>query len=360
MMEVVVLAIGAQPVPQGLSLQMMPTSGELVTARRRLHRKAVFIALLSVAAYGVLVFAPVPFVVRVLAGVGLVLACVAAATNVMHDANHGVFTRSHRLNNLFGYTSDLLGGSSFLWRFKHNRLHHGNTNVVGFDDDINQSVLARFAPQQRWRPWHRFQHVYMWFLYGFLTLRWLLLADFATIARGKVGDHRLPKPLRARDVALIVLGKLLHVTWAVVIPMLRFPWWGVVAFYLCCSWLVGFLLANIFQLAHCVDQAEFFEAGAPRRGADFERHQLRTTVDIRSPLRPVRAFLHWLMGGLDYQIEHHLAPKLPHTVYPIIAPRLEAACRAAGVEYKTHRSLVAALRSHGRWLRDMGRAPATA
>ena len=340
-----------------LTQQMMPSSAQIARARRRLHHKAAFIAVLTVGSYGALVVAPVGFVLRVVFTMMLVVGSVAIATSVMHDGNHGAFSTSQRLNRIAGWSADLLGASSYLWRFKHNRLHHGNTNVVGYDLDIDQVPFARLAPQQPWRPWHRYQHLYMWVLYGFLTVRWLLIADFATLIRGKQGTHPLPRKPTPQDVAMIVSGKVLHVGWALVLPMFFHPWWGVLCFYLVASWLVGFLLANFFQLAHCVERAEFFTAAAPRSGADFELHQLRTTVDIRCRVPIVAGFVHWLMGGLDYQIEHHLAPKLPHTIYPQVAPRLEAACAERGVTYRTHPSVTDAVRSHARWLRSMGQDP---
>ncbi len=346
----------AQPAPS-LTRAMMPTAAEIARGRRRLHRKAGYISVLLAVSYGALVFAPVGFWLRALFGLVLAVACVSLATGVMHDGNHGAFSTNARVSRIAGWSSDLLGASSYLWRFKHNKLHHGNTNVVGYDTDIDQMPFARLAPQQPWRPWHRYQHVYMWFLYGFLTLQWFLLGDLRTLRSGKVGDHALPVRPRRRDVALISFGKLLHLTWALLIPMLFHPWWGVLAFYLSISWLVGFLLANIFQLAHCVDRAEFFTPDAPRRGADFELHQLRTTVDIRCKVPVVRDALHWMMGGLDHQVEHHLAPKLPHTTHRLAGPRLEGACREAGVTYRVHPSITSAVRSHARWLRAMGRRP---
>lgn len=347
----------ARTATTSLTQSMLPTTDEIARGRRRLHRKAAFIAILAAGSYAGLVFAPVGFPARVLFAALLVVAAVATATGVMHDGNHGAFSRSVRVNRIAGWSSDLLGASSVLWRFKHNALHHNNTNVVGYDTDIDQMPFARLAPQQPWRPWHRYQHLYMWPLYGFLTLQWFLLSDFATLVRGKVGDHALrPRP-RKQDVALLFLGKFLHLGWAILIPLAFHPWWGVLSFYLVCSWLVGFLLANIFQLAHCVDRAEFFTPDASRRGADFELHQLRTTVDIRCSTPVVRRFARWLMGGLDCQIEHHLAPRLPHTTYPLIAPRLEEACTERGVTYRVHPSLTAALRSHARWLRHMGEQP---
>jgi linoleoyl-CoA desaturase len=340
-----------------LTQRMLPTVDEIALGRRRLHRKAAMIAVLAVGSYVGLVFLSVALPVRLLFAAILVVALVATATSVMHDGNHGAFSTSTRVNRMAGWSSDLLGASSFLWRFKHNTLHHGNTNVVGYDTDIDQMPFARLAPQQPWRPWHRYQHVYMWVLYGFLTLQWFVLSDLSTLLRGRVSDHPLRNRPRRRDIAVITFGKLAHLGWAIVIPMLFHPWWGVVAFYLASSWLVGFLLANVFQLAHCVDRADFLTPDAPRRGADFELHQLRTTVDIRCRVPLVRGFVRWLMGGLDCQIEHHLAPKLPHTTYYLIAPRLEAACLERGLEYRVHTSLAEAVRSHARWLRQMGRQP---
>ncbi|MGB8861073.1 MAG: acyl-CoA desaturase [Ilumatobacteraceae bacterium] len=341
-----------------LTQAMMPTAVEIAKGRRQLHRNTALIAVLLVASWAGLVFAPVGFVARVLFAIVLVIASVATATSVMHDGNHGAYGRSNRSNRLAGWSSDLLGASSFLWRFKHNRLHHGNTNVVGFDTDIDQMPFARLAPQQPWKPWHRYQHLYMWVLYGFLTVQWFVLSDFATLASRKVGAHDLPVPPRRRDVALIVVGKVVHLAWAIALPMLFHPWWGVLAFYLAISWSVGFLLANMFQLAHCVDLAEFLTPDAPRRGPAFELHQLRTTVDIHCKAAPMRGFVHWLMGGLDHQIEHHLAPKLPHTTLRLAAPRLQAACAERGIEYRMHPSITAAVRSHARWLRRMGERPA--
>ena len=123
---------------------------------------------------------------------GAVVALTAAATCVFHDANHASFSTSRSVNRLAGYTGDLLGASSWIWRFKHNNLHHGNTNMVGIDADIDQAPFARLAPDQPWRPWHRYQHFYMWALYGFLTLQWLLISDFVDLKNHGIGHQRLP------------------------------------------------------------------------------------------------------------------------------------------------------------------------
>lgn len=342
--------------PLTLAQLIMPTPAEIDRGRRRAQAKALFIGALAVGAYWGLVVASSSAWTAIACAALLVVAVTAVATCVMHDSNHGSLTRSPRLNRLVGYTADLLGASSWLWRFTHNNLHHGNTNVDGVDSDISQAPWARLAPTQEWRRWHRYQHLYMWFLYGFLTMKWLTFGDFSNLWRGRVGTQELRRSPRRRDVLIMVAGKLVHLTWAVGIPLLLHPWWVVLTFYVACSWLVGFSLAIVFQLAHCVDTVEFLAPDQPRRAAAFELHQLRTTVDVQTRM-PV---LRWLMGGLDHQIEHHLAPRVPHTLYPLVARRLRAACADQGMPYQVHPTFLAAVRSHARWLREMGRPPAVA
>lgn len=340
-----------------LSRLIRPTESEIVSARRKLHLKAVVIGVVAVSSYSMLVFASVGVALRVFSAVVLVFAVIAIATGVMHDANHGAFSRSKRTNRTAGYTLDLLGGSSWLWRIKHNTLHHANTNVVGLDTDIDQAPFARMAPQQQWRPWHRYQHIYVWFLYGLMTLRWFLIGDFVALARNRVGTQTLSDSGRGRHVVGLFAGKTVHLGLAIIIPLALHPWWAVLAFYLAMSGSVGVLLAVMFQLAHCVEQAAFVTSNDHVRGRHFADHQLRTTLDVQCRVPGVRRVVQFMMGGLDYQIEHHLAPGMPHTIYPQLARRVRAECDARGLPYQCHHSLTAALQSHARWLKHMGTPP---
>lgn len=340
--------------PPTLAQVIMPTQAEVRAAQRRAQAKAFVVVTVAVAAYWGLVVKSSAAWTAMLCAATLIVAVTAVATCVMHDANHGSLTRSARLNRLIGYSADLLGASSWMWRFTHNNLHHGNTNVDGVDSDISQAPWARLAPTQPWRRRHRFQHLYMWVLYGFLTMKWLVFGDFSNLLRGRVGEQPLRQRPRHRDVAVMITGKLAHVLWAIAIPLALHPWWIVVSFYVACSWLVGLMLAVIFQLAHCVDRAAFVSADEPRRADVFELHQLRTTLDVDTRIPGLR----WLMGGLNHQIEHHLAPRVPHTLYPLLARRLRTACAARDLPYHSHPTFVAAVRSHARWLREMGRPPA--
>jgi len=332
-----------------------PSDAELRRATRRLRGKAAFIVVAGIGSYVALVLvARGPLLALPLAAV-LVVALIATGTCVMHDANHGAFGPSRGLNRTLAYSGDLLGASSWLWRQKHNAIHHGNTNVVGIDTDIEQMPFARLAPDQPWRPWYRYQHIYIWALYGFLTVQWVLFSDFASLVTGRIGSQPIRRRPRRRDMVGLFAGKAAHVGWAIALPLAFHRWWTVLAFYFASSWLVGFVLAVFFQLAHCVDTTAFAIPSTPRRGDDFAAHQLRTTanVECRTPVlgRPIA----WLMGGLHHQIEHHLAPGLPHTSYPAMADRVQRVCTAREVDYRVHPSLWAALGSHTRWLRAMGR-----
>ncbi len=283
---------------------------------------------------------------------GLIFGTSLIAFSVMHDANHGAYFRARRLNHLMGWSADaLLGLSSYAWRVKHNVAHHTYTNVDGYDADITQVPFARLAPGQSPRPWYRLQHYYIWALYCVMALRWQTVGDIAAFRRGRIGTSALRIP-RRWDLAGLIGGKVIFVSWAIVVPMLVYPWWAVVSAYLVYSMVVSLIMAVTFQLAHCVEEADFATAedltAEPRVWAV---HEVETTVDF-CPRNPV---LSWVCGGLNYQIEHHLFPRVPHTHYANIAKIVQRNAERHGVRYVTHHSLRSALRSHFRHLRTMGR-----
>ena len=118
--------------------------------------------------------------------------------------------------------------------------------------------------------------------------------------------------------------------------------------------MIGIVLAVVFQLAHCVEHADFpTELGTGRMTTPWAVHQVETSVDFA---RDSRAAC-WLLGGLNFQIEHHLFPRVCHVNYPAIAPLVEQTCRDFGISYKYNDTFLGALRSHYAWLRAMGRAP---
>ena len=294
-------------------------------------------------------------------GVALGLACFAGlvvstgliAFCVMHDANHGAYFRTRRLNHLLGWSADVaLGISSYAWRVKHNIAHHTYTNIDGYDADITQVPYARMLPAQAPRSWYRLQHIYIWPLYTLMVLRWQTAGDISALRRGAIGRSTLRFP-RGWDLAGLVVGKAAFVSWAIVLPLLVYPWWVVLAGYTAFAMIMGLVTATTFQLAHCVEEADF---AAPAEMIAHKRiwavHEVETTVNFcpRNPL------LTWMLGGLNYQIEHHLFPRVPHTHYPRIAEIVRRNCALHGIRYTSQPSLRAALGSHYRHLRTLGRS----
>ena len=319
--------------------------------RRLLRAKALFAFCLLVVSWSTLIFGSPGLVFGLVCFAGVVLGTILVAFCIMHDANHGAYFSSRRLNHLLGWTADVvLGISSYAWRVKHNVAHHTYTNVDEYDADITQVPLARMMPTQPARPWYRFQHLYIWPLYSLMVLRWQTAGDLAALRRGSIGHSALRLP-RGWDLVGLVMGKVLFVGWAIVAPLLVFPWWVALGGYCGFAMAMGVVTATTFQLAHCVEEADFTApADIAERRPVWAVHEVETTVDFC----PRSRLLTWSLGGLNYQIEHHLFPRVPHTHYPRIAEIVRRNCELHGVRYSCHPTLRAALRSHHRHLRALG------
>ena len=313
-------------------------------------KAAALIAWLA-ASYAVLMFVPLHAWQAALLSVSVGFAMAGVGFSVMHDANHGGTSSSARVNGLMSFTLDLLGASSFLWRLKHNVMHHAYPNVEGLDPDIEAgSPLLRLAPWQPRRGHHRFQHLYVWLLYGLFPLQWWFVDDLRELATGRIAGRQFP-PARGRTLLVALAGKALFIGWAFVLPALLHPSWELVLLWALALFTLGNVLATVFQLAHCVGGAEFIGS---RVETDWAEHQVATTVDFARG----NALLGWYLGGLNFQVEHHLFPRVCHLHYPALSRIVEETCRTHRVLYRCEPSLHGALAANWRWLRRMGSAPA--
>jgi linoleoyl-CoA desaturase len=271
--------------------------------------------------------------------------------NIMHDAGHGAFSRYNGVNKMLAWTLDMIGGSSYFWRWKHGVYHHTYSNIFHLDTDLEVAGLGRFAPHQAWHPAFRWQHWYVWLLYGVMAIKWHIYDDFRDTLTGHIGEHEVPRP-KGWDLVFFIAGKTLFFSLAFGIPLLLHPWWVVAIYYVVATSVLGILLSVVFQLAHCVENAEFPAPpeGRVRSEKEWAVHQVETTVDF---LRRSRIAT-WLLGGLNFQVEHHLFPRIAHVHYPALSRVVEEACRDFGVQFKEHRSLWSGIVSHVRWVRRMG------
>jgi linoleoyl-CoA desaturase len=317
----------------------------------RMYLKTVVLLSWLWGTYALLVFGATEVWQGLLLSASLALAVSGIGFSVMHDANHGAYSKHAWVNRVLGCTLDMLGGSSYVWQWKHNVFHHTYPNVAGADDDLDVMPFARLAPEQPRRFLHRWQHFYLWPLYGMLAPKWHFVDDYKSVARGRISSHRFPRPTGWRLVEVIA-GKLVFYSWALVVPMFFHRWWVVLAFYFFASVISGVVMAVVFQLAHCVEEAAFPATKHGELSAAWAVHQVETSVDFARD-NPV---LTWYLGGLNFQIEHHLFPKICHVYYRRIARIVEEVSAQFGVRYVAHGGIGPAIASHWRWLRHMGRA----
>ncbi len=319
-------------------------------------KTAVILGVFSLT-YAALVFLAVTWWQGLLLSIVLGVATAGIGFNIMHDGGHQAYSEHRWINRLMALALDLVGGSSYIWQWKHARFHHTWVNVAGHDSDIDLGVLGRLSPLQPRRPWHRWQHIYLWVLYSVTAIRWHLYGDFRDMITGTVGERPFARP-RGWDLAGFVIGKLAFFTLAFGLPLVFHSIGAVLLFYTVTAAVAGVLLALVFQMAHVVEEAAFPvpDEGSQQIDKPWAIHQLETTVDFARGNR----VLSWLIGGRNFQVEHHLFPRISHVHYPAVARVVEATCREYGVIYREHRTFGAGIASHYRLLRRLGKSTAIA
>lgn len=328
------------------------------TGRRKrdcwqMYLKTVIILALFVTTYLLLVFVAQSIWPGVFLAALLGFATALVGFNVQHDGGHQSYSSRRWVNRLMAMNLDLIGGSSFVWHWKHTIIHHMYVNVTGYDNDINLGLLGRLSPHEPRLWFHRWQHLYLWPLYGFEAMKLQLLDDFKYVIIGRLGPHRIPRP-RRWELVIFILGKVVFFSWMFLLPLLFHPLLVVIFYYFIAVLVLGVTLTVVFLMPHCVEDADFPLPlpGTCRLADPWAVHQARVTVDFarRNPL------LRWLLGGLNYHKEHHLFPLICHVNYPALSPIVEQTCREFGLKYKEHRSFPAGIASHYRWLKKLGRA----
>jgi len=317
----------------------------------QLYLKTGIIFSLFLASYLLLVFAASSVWQGFLFAILLGFSVAGIGFNIAHDGGHGAYSESPRINKLAAMTMDLVGVSSYLWFWKHSVIHHRYVNITGYDTDIDIGILGRLSPHSPRLPFHRWQHFYLWFLYGFLAAKMEFVDDFKRIIRGSIGKHRFPRPT-GWDLVVLVVGKTVFFTWAFYIPLMFHSLGTVLLFYAVAVSVLGITLSVVFQLPHCAGQADF---PLPNRTGRIEKpwavHQAQATLGVNRRSR----LLSWPLGGLNFHLEHHLLPTICHIHYPAIAEIVKKTCNEYGVKYGEHPTFWSGVASHYRWLRLMGR-----
>jgi len=276
--------------------------------------------------------------------------------NIGHDALHGSYSPNRKLNHYLGILFNIAGANDYLWKIKHNVIHHTYTNIPEHDDDINQSKVLRMEPNQKWMKIHRYQHIYLFFLYPLSSLSWVFVKDYQKFFTSKISSHEIKKHPK-KELYRLLIYKAIYYMIYIVIPftVMDLSWYYILLGFFVLHLVEGASLSFIFQLAHVFEGTSFPK---PQENGKMERswaeHQMFTTLDFgrKSPL------VNFFFGGLNFQVEHHLFPNICHVHYANISPIVESTAKEFGLPFLENKTFFGALISHVNMMKKMGNSPA--
>lgn len=318
----------------------------------RIFHKTVVLTISLIAIYCCLLFGHFPTWINILLCCLLGFNFALIGFNVMHDGAHGSYSDNKFLNSIMGFSLNLMGGSTYYWKVKHNIIHHTYTNVDGHDDDIDVAPFIRITDTQERKPLHRFQHIYALPLYCMTYIFWIYFNDFKKYFSGHILGKKIP-PMSTKQIIGFWLTKLAHVTIFFIIPAIVLDFQSMIIGYLIACFVTGLFIAVIFQLAHVVENTTFPHPNEQNKiEENWFIHQLETTANFCTNSKVCS----WLFGGLNFQVEHHLFPKISHIHYPAISKIVKDVCSKHNVVYNEYKTLAQAVNAHFRYLKTIGNA----
>lgn len=273
---------------------------------------------------------------------------------IMHDANHGSLSGKTYMNKIFSKSLDFVGCSSRMWKLQHNVLHHTFTNIDDHDEDIDTPFFLSFSPNTKKYWIHRFQHLYAWFFYGLSTLHWVTVKDFFSLKRyRKMGLIRSRKEVW-KDINETIFWKLFYYSYILFLPILfnsaSIGW--ILAGFFISHFITGLLISVVFQLAHVMPEMSFPKIDQKDSiDVNWYEHQLQST----SNFSPKSSWFSWFIGGLNYQIEHHLFPNISHVHYRNLSKIIAETAREYNLPYYVNKNFFGAVWLHLKMLRNVGR-----
>jgi linoleoyl-CoA desaturase len=222
------------------------------------------------------------------------------------------------------------------------------------DDDISKVAALRLSPHQGKKTRYRYQAFYAPILYSILSLYWFLGKDIVqTIKYGKENLVQEQGVSIRRAALEILIAKLAYFGLFFILPVMlsSVAWWQTLLGFLLMHAISGQILGLIFQCAHVLQETDFF---VPHSSGSMENswaiHQMRTTSNFANN----STLFSWFVGGLNFQIEHHLFTNICHVHYKAISSIVKATALEYNVPYNHHRTFYGALKSHFKVLNQLG------
>ncbi|MGL1885432.1 MAG: acyl-CoA desaturase [Reichenbachiella sp.] len=273
-------------------------------------------------------------------------------TAVMHDALHGSYFKNKTLNSLMSISATLVGVDSLIWKIQHNVIHHTYTNIEDTDEDILPRIVFRFSKHQPKYWFHRFQHIYAPIFYCVPLLEWITTKDFIKAFEYK-GLKLIASKEFIKEFAGIFFRKAIYYAIFLVLPVMVIdaPFWSTITMIIVSHAVTGIMLAMIFQTAHVVPNTDFVKPEGDELEKSWASHQLYTTSNYGMNNK----VLTWFVGGLNYQVEHHLFPDVCHVHYPAISKIVKETTKEYELPYLSFPTFGAAVAGHFSLLKNMGK-----
>ena len=329
--------------------------GISVKGNHTMYIKSVVMLSLYVLPFVLLLIVPMAAWVAVVFVIVMGIGEAGIGMSVMHDASHGAFSNKKTVNEFFSSTMFLLGSNTFNWKIQHTVLHHTFTNIYGYDPDIDTKAVIRLSEHAPHKRYHRYQYFFACLLYGFMTL-FKLVADISQLLdfsrKGITRQHGRNPGL---EMFKLLVTKVVYFSLIIGLPLwlTDFKWWQVLTGFSILHLTAGIIMSTVFQMAHVVEGAR--QPLPDSNGVihhEWIVHELMTTSDFARG----NHFLNWYIGGLNFQIEHHLFPNICHIHYRDIAPIVEKTALEFGFAYNLKPSFTAAFLSHARRLKELGKS----
>jgi len=269
--------------------------------------------------------------------VALGMSKAAIGLNVQHDANHGAASKNYHINDVLGYGADFIGGSKYTWIAQH-WTHHAFTGHSEMDpDSFSAEPMLLFNdypldhPSRRW--FHKFQGFYFLLILSFYWASSVFnpqILDLKQRGAQSVGIN-LDNDFLAAQRPISHFLRLLYIFMNCVVPFIHEGgFWTTLSKIMLMGATESLGLATLFALSHNFEEVEI----DPTK--DFKENNkkicwMKSQVETSSSYG---GFISgYLTGGLNFQVEHHLFPRMCSAWYPYIAPTVRAVCKKHGVRY---------------------------
>lgn len=271
---------------------------------------------------------------------------------LMHDLVHGAYTKNKFIYYFLQIPVILIGVESLIWKIEHNVLHHNYTNIDGIDQDIHPRFVFRFSENQPRKWFHKYQHIYATFIYGLMIIEWVTVKDFIKVIKyRKEGFIKTNKEAFFTTLSILIKKAIFYAVF-LIFPLIYIdlPSGVIVSMFITMLVVSGIVLTIIFQTAHVVSACSFFNIDDDSFKKSWHVHQMLTTANFSIGNK----FITYLVGSLNYQIEHHLFPNICHVHYPSISEIVKTTALEFGIPYYSNKTIFAAVYEHYKHLKELG------